>query len=204
MKTFSFGKLFVILALCFIAFMFALPYIKDNGAQIKRISYLRKFNKRAVFVYKVFYSQKKDDFVKVCASPTSDLAFLNEAKSYLRGNSVDLSKHKYSYRYLNRTPVSEDSEFYFDNFVKTQSGAYVGTKINCHNKNNEVLFFFDFNGEKEPNRIGKDIFFFKTSKDGFYPYGYDKVDASIKDSCSGFSTGTMCSMFYISGSRTQE
>ena len=54
-------------------------------------------------------------------------------------------------------------------------------------KNVCIAFYVDVNGNKNPNRWGRDLFAFVLTPDGFYPSGYEKVTE-----CSSSMNGWDC------------
>jgi len=55
-----------------------------------------------------------------------------------------------------------------------------------------AVFFYDVNGDKRPNAIGRDIFAYTMSADSVYPY--------MKNDCNKSSTGRGCSGYIIKNS----
>lgn len=184
-KAFNIREILIILLIVLVFGAVFMPFIKGKSSDTEKIAKLRNFNKKIIYVHKVFYSHnaKKIKNFKETYAP------------YLRGK---IYNQKYHYRYLNGLKPSSSDAFYFDNFIITPEGEYVGVKFDSPE---EGLIFYDYNGEQKPNRIGKDIFFFQIHKENVYPFGYDQTEENIKQDCSRISRGVMCSMFYISGSR---
>jgi len=52
-----------------------------------------------------------------------------------------------------------------------------------------AVFFYDINGDKKPNSLGKDIFLFAINADGVYPDDYDV--------CNKNSQGFGCAAYII-------
>ena len=72
---------------------------------------------------------------------------------------------------------------------------YFGTKV----ENNGLVIFFDINGEKKPNTVGKDIFPLIYSSTGIKPVYNDKTQAEIDKDCSSTGTGYSCIRRYLKG-----
>jgi hypothetical protein len=52
--------------------------------------------------------------------------------------------------------------------------------------------YIDLNGSKPPNVYGKDFFIFTRTNTGILPYGYDKTEAQINNSCGKTGDGSYC------------
>ena len=110
---------------------------------------------------------------------------------------------KYSYRKLNNSGIKRQNQFYFNKFVRMKTGELISIKRN----NSEIKFedspeyymFIDINGEKRPNRIGKDIFMINIYKDRISPLGEGKINSKIKISCSPIGNGLYCADSYLLG-----
>ncbi len=46
-----------------------------------------------------------------------------------------------------------------------------------------LTFYFDANGDKKPNKMGKDIFILVWNDDGLVPAGYNKTQAEVNTNC---------------------
>lgn len=77
---------------------------------------------------------------------------------------------------------------------RTAKGAYfdldwtgsANTKklFGIDSNNTTLQFYFDVNGDRRPNIIGKDIFILVYDKDkGFLPAGHDRTKEEVKDNC---------------------
>ena len=51
-----------------------------------------------------------------------------------------------------------------------------------------AVFYYDVNGNKKPNTLGRDIFLYEFTADGVFPYKYDSRcnKSSYGSSCSGY------------------
>ena len=75
---------------------------------------------------------------------------------------------------------------------------YFGTKV----ENNGLVIFFDINGEKKPNTVGKDIFPLIYTSKGMKPVYEDKTKAEIDKDCSKKGTGYSCIRKYLKGTKS--
>lgn len=71
--------------------------------------------------------------------------------------------------------------------------TYFGTRV----ENNGLVIFFDINGERKPNVVGKDIFAVIYTKQGLVPVYHNKTAAQIKSDCSPTGTGYSCIRQYL-------
>ena len=46
-----------------------------------------------------------------------------------------------------------------------------------------LVFYFDANGDKKPNRMGKDIFIMVWNEEGLVPAGHNKTQAEVNTNC---------------------
>ncbi len=60
-----------------------------------------------------------------------------------------------------------------------------------------VAIYFDINGDKKPNTLGKDIFATVFTEDGLVPAGRALKQTSIKQACSDPKSGLHCIMQYL-------
>lgn len=72
---------------------------------------------------------------------------------------------------------------------------YFGTKV----KNNGLVVFFDVNGAKKPNTVGKDIFPLIYTEQGILPVYRDRTQKERDKDCSKTGTGYSCIRKYLSG-----
>ncbi len=73
-------------------------------------------------------------------------------------------------------------------------------KVNASG-NAGYVFYFDINGERNPNTIGKDIFVSVfVSREGFVPAYRDKTRAEIEANCSKSGNGVSCIQKYLRNS----
>lgn len=64
-----------------------------------------------------------------------------------------------------------------------------------------MTFYFDANGEKKPNQIGKDIYIMVWSDQGLVPAGYNRTKAEVETNCLN-GDGYFCLQYVMSNSWT--
>ena len=62
--------------------------------------------------------------------------------------------------------------------------------------------FFDINGVKKPNTVGKDIFPLVYTEKGIRPAYSDKTQSQIDKDCSKTGTGYSCIRNYLKGAKS--
>ena len=92
------------------------------------------------------------------------------------------------------TAVLADGTFIcVDVYGSASIWKYFGTKV----KNNGLVVWFDINGSRKPNIVGKDIFITISTEQGLYPVWKDKTAAEKKKDCSKSGTGYSCINEYL-------
>ena len=120
---------------------------------------------------------------KLC-NPATDCGYVsNVAWYYLNGQGG-------AYHYMNhggRTPFLT-----FDGVVYSYSAFAAGSGF--ISGDNDRLIIVDINGAQKPNQFGKDVFFLYRIEedDSIIPYGADKTNDEIKESCSKNGNGFYC------------
>ncbi len=64
-----------------------------------------------------------------------------------------------------------------------------------------LTFYFDANGDKKPNRMGKDIFIMVWNEEGLVPAGHNKTQAEVNTNCLR-GDGYFCLQMIVSNSWT--
>lgn len=73
--------------------------------------------------------------------------------------------------------------------------------ISKYGETDGIIFYFDINGSKAPNTIGKDIFVSVfISQEGFVPAYRDRTRSEIDSNCSKSGNGVSCIMKYLNKS----
>ncbi len=134
----------------------------------------------------------------------SDEYIFNRLKPYLNLEySLPTSVLNYSYRKMNGSKIKKENQFYFNKFATTKTGNLISVRKNQlardYNEDAQYYLFIDINGNKKPNRIGKDIFFVNIYKDYITPLGEGKSNSKVKISCSPIGNGLYCSESYLLG-----
>ena len=120
-------------------------------------------------------------------------------KPYFRINDKKPPK-RYRVKYMNKTPVTPNSEYFISDYYYTENHIIVGIKdLPNYKDNTRFLMTFDVNGTLPPNIWGRDIY-------GVIVYG-NKIEAlgrelpidKQKENCSYNSAGTACSNYYLIG-----
>ena len=113
---------------------------------------------------------------------------------YLKGGNVYYNRTGIGIGADIITAVLADGTFInVDVYGSSSIWTYFGTKV----QNNGLVIFFDINGEKEPNTVGKDIFAVIYSSKGLVPVYNDKTQEQIKNDCSKTGTGYSCIREYL-------
>ena len=106
--------------------------------------------------------------------------------------------------YYNRTGVgvgadiitavlADGTQICVDVYGSNSIWRYFGTRV----KNNGLVVWFDINGSKKPNIVGRDIFITISTENGLYPVWKDKTAAEKKKDCSKTGTGYSCINEYL-------
>ena len=138
------------------------------------------------------YLKNKLSVTKVCYNTKG--CWNSGDTKYLKGGNV----------YYNRTGVGigadiitailADGTFINVDVYGSQSiWNYFGTRV----QNNGLVIFFDINGERTPNIVGKDIFVVIYTENGLTPVYNNKTEAQIKQDCSNNGTGYSCIRQYL-------
>ena len=93
------------------------------------------------------------------------------------------------------TAVLNDGTFIIvDAYGKASIGTYFGMDIES---DNGLVVFFDINGAKKPNTMGKDIFVTVFTENGLVPAWSDRTQAQRNLDCSSSGTGYSCINKYL-------
>ena len=134
----------------------------------------------------------------------SDDYIIKRIAPYMNLKTDNYLDNKYKYRKMNGRFLSKTSQFIFDKFLQRKDGVYVGIRQNSlqeGNNNPSYLMLVDINGNDNPNRIGKDIFFVNLHKDNISALGKGKDHTALKSSCSPIGGGFYCSEYYLLGGK---
>lgn len=116
----------------------------------------------------------------------------------------DKSLNRYKYRYLNGLRVSDDDEYFVDDFVyDNDKKVIIGlnwTNSDCFSDKKKCgIVIFDMNGKKGPNRFGLDVFGADIYSDSLLPFGSGLGFEQAEQNCSKLESGVFCSSFYLIG-----
>ena len=93
------------------------------------------------------------------------------------------------------TAVLNDGTFVnFDIYGKGSIKNYFGVDID---ESNGLIIYFDINGGRKPNTLGKDIFAVVYKNETIVPAYSDATEEQIKQSCSKNGTGHSCIFKYL-------
>ena len=99
------------------------------------------------------------------------------------------------------TAVLNDGSFInIDAYGKASIYTYFGTRIDAKSG---LVVFFDVNGEKKPNVLGKDIYVVVFSENGVMPAWKDKTAAERNKDCSNKGQGYSCLNNVLRGERAK-
>jgi len=117
---------------------------------------------------------------------------------------ADKSLSRYKYRYLNGLRVSEEDEYFVDDFVyDNDKKVIIGINWinpNCFSDSNKCgIAIFDMNGKKGPNRFGLDVFGADIYNDTLLPFGSGLSYDRAAKNCAKLESGVFCSSFYLIG-----
>ena len=111
-----------------------------------------------------------------------NLALYNQRGKSLGGNTVTAI--------LNDGTFINIDAFNSANSIYEHFGVIIDTQ-------RTLVIYFDINGEKKPNTVGKDIFATVFTEEGLVPAYRDKTTAQINHDCSSNGTGTACIQKYL-------
>ena len=86
----------------------------------------------------------------------------------------------------------------FDDSSRSQVKTYFGVDLTDTDTTYTITMFFDINGTKSPNTMGKDVFaVVYDTKRGLVPAYADRTKAQINTDCSNSGTGISCIQKYL-------
>ncbi len=93
------------------------------------------------------------------------------------------------------TAILNDGTFIdIDSYGKDSISSYFGVDIAS---DAGLIIFFDINGSRKPNTIGKDIFAVVFTENGLVPAYADRTSSQIDLDCSNTGTGYSCIQKYL-------
>lgn len=97
------------------------------------------------------------------------------------------------------TAILADGTFInIDSYGSASMGKYFGVDLGVKvNADYGLVVFYDINGTRKPNMVGRDIFVTVFTDDGLVPAYRDRTPAKIKADCSSSGTGYSCLRRYL-------
>lgn len=117
-----------------------------------------------------------------------DSKYMNGSNAYCNRAGVGIGYNIISFILNDGTYVIIDS------YSKGSILSYFGVNIDT---NDGLIFYFDINGEKKPNVIGRDIFAVVWTENGLVPAYKDKTASQKSSDCSPSGTGMSCINKYL-------
>jgi prepilin-type N-terminal cleavage/methylation domain-containing protein len=149
--------------------------VNDNNSNIK--SWYDTYLKNYLITTKVCYNQKG--------------CWNTDNTKQLNGNIVNYNHPGFGVGDNIVTAILNDGTF-------INIDAYgTGYGFGVNSNSGTLIIFFDINGSKKPNTIGKDIFATVFTENGFVPAYKDKTKAQIDADCSSSGTGFSCIQKYL-------
>lgn len=143
-------------------------------------NYFNNYLKDRLSVTKVCYNQKG------CWN-SGDTKYLKGGNVYYNRTGVGIGADII-------TAILADGTFInVDVYGSASIWTYFGTRV----QNNGLVIFFDINGERKPNVVGKDIFAVIYTTKGLVPVYHNKTQEEIKKDCSKTGTGYSCIREYL-------
>ncbi|MCD7780114.1 MAG: type II secretion system GspH family protein [Candidatus Gastranaerophilales bacterium] len=120
----------------------------------------------------------------------------NEGDSYnLDGSTVYCNRTGIGIGANIITAVLNDGTFIVvDAYGKNSISSYFGVDIDT---DSGLIMFFDINGSKKPNTLGKDIFAVVFTEDGLVPAYKSRTASQISSDCSSSGKGYSCIQKYL-------
>lgn len=221
-KAFTLSEVLITLAIIGVVAAITLPTIIANYNEQDKISKIRKNYATLNNALSLSIVNGGDDIYDVAANDfkTVESYFNNYLKDKLLVTKVcynkagcwnkgDTKNLNGTNVYYNRkgvgvgadiiTAVLTDGTFInVDVYGSASIWKYFGTKV----ENNGLVIFFDINGGKKPNTVGKDIFPLIYTSKGIKPVYSDKTKAEIDKDCSKTGTGYSCIRKYLKGAKS--
>lgn len=147
------------------------------------------------------------DYILSNSDMNADAAFMNLfkigmnfKKNITQGEAKNLENYIYHFR--NGKKVTDESQYYIDNFVYLAGNEIFGLKWKtdaCSEDSKTPCGFFilDVNGVAPPNRFGTDVFGADIYSSTIYPFGDDMPLSKVSSDCSKEGTGVYCSKYYL-------
>lgn len=117
-----------------------------------------------------------------------DSKYMNGSNAYCNRTGIGIGNNIISF-------ILNDGSFVIiDSYGKGSIASYFGINIDS---DAGLILYFDINGAKKPNVIGRDIFAVVWTEDGAVPAWKDKTAAQRNADCSTSGTGMACINKYL-------
>ena len=190
----------------FAIFVLLLPTTIQNANQASLISKWNEKYNSVNYMFSVLNKHSSEDIIKSLKKAETDEErshlMILLVQPYLRISKSGITNRHYKPRYMNKSRISKDSEFYFNDFYYTENNTIIGIKDLEQKTPDDPMFMmmFDINGLMPPNRWGKDIFGVNIfSTEHIEPFGANLDLSELKTDCSDKGLGVNCSYYYIIG-----
>jgi len=118
----------------------------------------------------------------------------NEDTKYLNGNNSKWNRKGIGVGYDIITAVLNDGSL-ID--IDAFSSSDIKNSFKINTKSSGLVVYFDINGARKPNTIGKDIFVTVFTEDGLVPAYKNGTSVQIDSDCSKSGTGISCIQKYL-------
>ena len=196
-------KAFSLVEISFVLFVLAavlfavVPFSVSNIKQAKFISEWKNYMAQVSYSYETLAEYKKTNNL-------DDKASVKMLMNYLDATLVSdkNSLKNYKYKMMNGNIYQKIKIDRFDEIYKDVNHRLIGVQYmekGCSLNLPCQTVWTDLNGTLKPNIVGKDIFVYEIYKDSVSPYGKGVSVKTMKEDCSKFGTGMLCSQYYILG-----
>ena len=221
-KAFTLSEVLITLAIIGVVAAITIPTLIANYNEQDKIGKIRKNYTTLNNALALSIINGGDDIFDVAADDfnTVEKYYNNHLKAYLSTSKVcynkkgcwnegDTKNLNGSNVYNNKTGVGigkniitavlADGTMLIINVLGSASTwTYFGVKV----EKNGLVMFFDINGAKKPNTVGKDIFPLVYTEKGIRPAYNDKTKTQINKDCSKTGTGYSCIRKYLKGAKS--
>lgn len=209
LKAFNMVELMIVAGLMLTTVILCVPVIFNNSKEAKIIASWKKLYTEVQSNFEVFEIADRESVLGLCQNGLSkekEAEIFRIVGPYV---GVDVNKNTsnlrfYHYKYKNGAQVPMKSKIFTRTFAYQDNGNIVGFRwLSCDCSETEpcAAVLFDMNGNKKPNRIGKDIFGLYLFKHRIEAFGSELTNRDLTKACMGQSNGLSCSEYYLRGGR---
>ena len=209
LKAFNMVEIMIVVCLLVTTVILCLPVIFNNSKEARIIAGWKRLYSEAETNFEVFNIGDAELIRSVCSSnvENKEEEIYKIIAPYL---NIDFSKNTkplkhYHYRFKNGSQVPMQSNVFTRLFSYQENGNIVGFKwltCDCSETQPCASVLFDMNGEKAPNRIGRDIFGLYIYKGKISAFGAEETDSDkLESDCNGLKSGLSCSEYYLRGGK---